>query len=373
MKHVLRIMLVVAGVIITQQALAMNQTSVSSALKHQTVNTDDALTQKIKRILTPAFKEALLVVLREGNDDGTLVKKIIEDGHLNPNDLSSGYTPLMWALNNGKFKMADCLIESKADVDMPQDASQRTLLHIASSSQNEKSCFIMRWLIAHKANVDAKDGYGRTALLLSLETGQHNKVSYLLRHKADVDSTDVQGLTALHYAIKNSDVASAEFLIARQADLNMHGKGKTPLHQAVATGNIDCIKLLLEAKANPNFFDDSYHTPLHYAVVSKKPNAFNVVACMLRCNAEVNSNNSLGQTPLMLAVYHAGDNDKEHLIKFLLEEKAHINKQDVPSGDSALHTAYSLGQDRIISLLIDCGADTNLLSRDGKKPAELKR
>ena len=38
--------------------------------------------------------------------------------------------------------------------------------------------------------------------------------------------------------------------------------GRTPLHQAVKGGNPECVRLLLEAKANVNAEDEKGVTPL---------------------------------------------------------------------------------------------------------------
>jgi ankyrin repeat protein len=56
---------------------------------------------------------------------------------------------------------------------------------------------VVRLLLDHKADVDAKTMSGKTALYLAAGNGHEAVVQLLLKHMADVDENDNDGRTAL--------------------------------------------------------------------------------------------------------------------------------------------------------------------------------
>jgi len=80
---------------------------------------------------------------------------------------------------------------------------------------------------------------------------------------------------ALFDAAKEGNVADVQRLIAEGADVNyqygyvtydyhseVDGK-RTPLHAAADEGKVTAMKVLIEAKANPNAETKTKRTPLH--------------------------------------------------------------------------------------------------------------
>ena len=83
---------------------------------------------------------------------------------------------------------------------------------------------VMR-LLAAGADVDAKDGYGQTALMLAATHGNDGVVRVLLAQGADTDITAKYGLSALMLAVINRHVNSARQLVDAGADLSSTGSG----------------------------------------------------------------------------------------------------------------------------------------------------
>jgi ankyrin repeat protein len=67
---------------------------------------------------------------------------------------------------------------------------------------------------------------------------------------------------ALHDAVQHSDIERVQLLISQGFNLDeLDELGNSPLHWAVMGGYYDIVKLLLEAKANPNVISDDGFTP----------------------------------------------------------------------------------------------------------------
>jgi ankyrin repeat protein len=60
-------------------------------------------------------------------------------------------------------------------------------------------------LLEHKADIDAKDVNGKTALHWADTSGVEAVVPLLLEHKADTDAKDNDGWTALHWTAEKTD------------------------------------------------------------------------------------------------------------------------------------------------------------------------
>ena len=82
------------------------------------------------------------------------------------------------------------------------------------------------------------------------------------------------GDSLLHIVARVGDAEGVGVLIGIGAPANItNAAGSFPLHEAVAGGHVACVKLLLEADADPNCRDSrsrSGETPMHSLVKSRK-------------------------------------------------------------------------------------------------------
>src|SRR6266536_5309889 len=83
--------------------------------------------------------------------------------------------------------------------------------------------------------------------------GDKQAVRALLARKANVNAPQVDGTTALHWAVQSNDLATAELLIKNGANVSAANNATaTPLLLAAVNGNAAMIEMLLMAKADPN-------------------------------------------------------------------------------------------------------------------------
>ena len=78
-------------------------------------------------------------------------------------------------------------------------------------------------------------------------------VRSLLRQKADVNAPQVDGTTALHWAVRLDDLDTADLLIRAGAKVSAANRdGATPLQLAALNGNAAMIEKLVKAGVDPN-------------------------------------------------------------------------------------------------------------------------
>ena len=105
----------------------------------------------------------------------------------------------------------------------------------------------VRGYLKRGADVDAVSPGGNTPLSLAAANGHLDTVAYLLFEDADVDAGG-----PLYQAAKYGYADIAELLIDHQAEVNRpFAAGMTPLHAAVVKENVEMVKLLLMAGADP--------------------------------------------------------------------------------------------------------------------------
>ena len=125
---------------------------------------------------------------------------------------------------------------------------------------------IAELLLKHRADVDARDLYGGSALHTASHLDNQAVVEVLLDHKADVNAYDNEGWTPLHLAAEAGHSSMVKYLISRHANVNAQSKyGRTPLHWACTAGHLAVVNELLSAKANANILDHHDNPAYHYA------------------------------------------------------------------------------------------------------------
>src|SRR5438552_6256602 len=103
-------------------------------------------------------------------------------------------------------------------------------------------------------------------------------VRSLLLKKADVNAPQVDGTTALHWAVRADDLETADLLIRAGANVSAANReGATPMQLAALNGNAAMIERLVKGGANPNAPPTKYGAhALMMAALTAKPDAAKV-------------------------------------------------------------------------------------------------
>lgn len=142
----------------------------------------------------------------------------------------------------------------------------------------------------------------------------------LLEQKADVNAAQADGMTALHWAVRQDDTETAKLLIHAGANVQAATRlGLTPLALACANANPAMIRLLLGAGANVNFAGPNGETPL---MIAARLGDTEPIQALLDGGADVNAKDTAAEsTALMVAIR----GNHAEAVKLLIAHGADVN------------------------------------------------
>lgn len=298
-----------------------------------------------------------------------------------------------------------------------KDHSSNLPLHIAI----DKQCLpLVQWLIEQGADVNAKNRSNKTSLEMAIEKGnleiinallktnkititeetvlfafeqQQNEIALLLRKQLKTIENpalaiyldevhgnnkvkelllkNINGLllpkknwTPLALACVLGKLDIIEWLLSNKADINGVCQGETPLGHAVATGQGQAVKHLIEKGALLNEIIKNTTPPLFIAARDGNVEMVKLLLS-LKNKSKLDINQKyLGRTVLFAAV----QNNRPSVVKLLLEAGCDPCEEDL-NKNKALHIASSLGNEECIVLLT--GAMLNTKNLDKKTPQDL--
>ena len=151
--------------------------------------------------------------------------------------------------------------------------------------------------------------------------------------------------------------AVVKFLLANLPEENAVDSRYCLLAQmACMVGDIECIDLLLQRGMDVNFSGYHYGTALQAASCVGNIEVFER---LLKSGAEINILQGDHGTPLRAAVIQG----HEVLVRMLINQGADVNLRYKAESDSVLHLALRSGNNAIFKLLLDAGAEMNIVTR----------
>ncbi|NGX59942.1 MAG: Phosphocholine transferase AnkX [Chlamydiae bacterium] len=179
----------------------------------------------------------------------------------------------------------------------------------------------------------------------------HNATNYATQYF----SQKKQVITPLHEAVESGKLEDVELLIAMGSNVNARDQhGQTPLHLAADKGQMNVIEFLLKKSADINAETINGETPLHYAVIANRDE---VVEFLIEQGAEVK------QTLL----HEAAQFSSKNIVELLLNNGAEVLAQD-HEGNTPLHLAILFSKNGVIQCLLGRGADVDAKNNDGETP-----
>lgn len=235
-------------------------------------------------------------------------------------------------------------------------------------------------LVSLKADVNAGDPDGTTALHWAVRDNRREMARALLRAGAAANTANRYGVTPLRLAAQNGDVAMIGLLIEAGANVNAaSGEGETVLMTAARTGKVDALTLLIDRGAHVNAHETwQGETALMWAAGENHADA---VKLLIARGADINAHS----TPLefakvkvdfatmvfiamprggMTALMFAAREGALDAVRALTEAGAGLDAVD-PDGTTALVLAIINAHYDVASLLIEKGANPNIGDTSG--------
>jgi ankyrin repeat protein len=242
---------------------------------------------------------------------------------------SGGLTPLLYAARENCLACVNVLLESKADINLPDPDDVSPLL-VAIMNANWD---LAQQLIQAGADVNQWDIFGETPLFIAVN----------LRNRMDGGRASIDPMN------KTTGLAIVKLLLERGANPNMqlffkpanltgstNTRGATPLIRAANNADVEVVKLLLEHGADATVYMADRQTPIHAVLAGRAPEA---------------------QAVEVIKVLHDAGTDVNVI--------ALINHPEEIRGGTALHYAVRKRYKEVIKALASYGIDLNATDQDG--------
>lgn len=252
-------------------------------------------------------------------------------------------------------------------------AAEPNLL-LVEAAKAERWADVQVLLKSRRTDVNVAQADGATALAWAAYWDETDTAKRLLRAGADVDAANDYGVTPLSLACSNRSLTMVELLLDRGADPELAlWNGVTPLMTAAKTGQVGIVRALLKESADVSKAEPRRgQSALMWAIAFGNPDAARVLieagadidARTIRLNENydpmtieaytknVPGTAQGGYTPLMFAA-RQGDLETANL---LLDRGADLNVESAVDG-SALIIATAAGHEKLALLLLEAGAD----------------
>ena len=302
-------------------------------------------------------------------------------------------SPVADAAMAGNREAVQALIAQKADVNAPQ-ADGATALQWAAY-RNDLAMADM--LIAAGADPKARSREGATALYLASIYGSAPMIEKLLKAGVDPNERGPEGETPLMLAARNGNTAAIRVLFDHNADVNATEalRGTTAVMWAAEQGHADAVRLLIQhgakiaAETNPDTRNSRNN--LANPVTERLNSAFGAKG-EARARAQATAAGAKGGAPVpngeakadpfvfsfrrrpapvdgggLSALIYAAREDCLDCVKALLDAGADVN-QRTKYGWTALLTATQNRHYKVGAYLLDHGADPNITNNGGWSP-----
>jgi ankyrin repeat protein len=257
-----------------------------------------------------------------------------------------GVTALHWASRHGDAAIVTALIAAGANARAATRFGGYTPLHLAAE---RGSAPIVKALIGAGASVDARTSTGATPLMLASAAGDPAAIAALLDKGADVDAKESDRFqTPLIFAAANNRLDAVTLLVARGADPNAATK-LTDLAALSRNGeNPDGRDLAVKPETRKRTGPPKILVP-----GVERQHLFNEQVAWQG-----------GMTPLLYAA-RQGHVD---VASALLNAGVDVNQRKGGDNASALLVATVNGQFDLAAMLIERGANPNLIAENGVGP-----
>lgn len=292
-----------------------------------------------------------------------------------------GNTPFHYALKNNQVEAMWLLIKNKANINA-QDLDGNTALHLAAEFKHQTA---LQFLFDNKPRI-LRNKLDRTVLHIAAASGSKTICELIINKYQEycntnssisaseknenllrfINAKDKNKDTAFHIAVRNANIEVVLFFLEfLKVDVNCRTQMNiTPLMIATEIGDASLIKLLLDKNADVTLQNKNLQTALHIAA-EEDLNDICKILVEYQPKAETKtvnllSTNSNGFAPLHIAAV-AG---KTSLVEYFIKMGVDVNTTS-EHGETALHLALNNGNLDLVKLLLSFDADVMAKTSNG--------
>lgn len=236
----------------------------------------------------------------------------------------------MVAARKGRLPVMRTLLDAKADpnrVDFQKD----TALHYAVLGNQPKA---VEMLTQHSADVNLKDNFDLTPLMLATRFASLATVKVLIQAKANAAMADENGWSALFFAIPRGDPEIFDAIADQIGEFDaIDSEGDGLVATALEYNQPTLLKKLIDGHAPVEIPNKHGVTPVHLAVRSGNLEALRLMAK----NMNVNEPMADGRTPLMVAI----DSHQQAAARFFISLNADPSIKDRAGRSSLDHLQHA--------------------------------
>lgn len=305
--------------------------------------TRESAVATLNHVTEPARETPLVIALRERRF--ALADRFLEKGASLEVDVEAGLPFLIASVQTGDREMIDYLLKNKVGIDY-KGVQPTTALAV---SANLGEIGLMKRFIAAKADPNTRGISGKPLLVEAVREGNREKFELLLASKADVDATtgddEPPRTTALSFAVAAKNVEMQEALLNAGASPDVRTLTGDPLlYAAVASRDHDLTRRLLERGAKGEVSSSSKTSPLVAAVQNED---LDMVDLLIRHGVDPSFAGDTSGSPLFVAAA----NGNLAIAHQLIAAGAPVDTQTL------LAKSYERRDDPLMSLLLNSGAD----------------
>ncbi|HWI20447.1 MAG TPA: ankyrin repeat domain-containing protein [Vicinamibacterales bacterium] len=268
------------------------------------------------------------------------VKKLLKEGADVNGAQGDGMTALHWAALNGDADLASMLLYAGANVGAKTRIGGYTPLHLAAQVGHAA---VIAPLIAGGAPVTATTATGATALMHAAHSGSAESVRILLENGADPNLKETaNGQTALMFAAAADRVEVVKLLLARGADIKATSRVED-FSALTMSSQVDQNGVPVQAQAAQRGDVPGVTRPFNY-------------------------NELIGKHGGLAALHFAARQGAMATAEALIAAGADINQQGAGDKTTPMVVAAVNGHFDFVSMLLDKGADPNIVSEGGMFP-----
>ena len=300
-------------------------------------------------------------------------------------------TALMIGCQNDNVEAITVLLSAGADSNTA-DINGGTWMHYAAFGGCSKET--LQSIIGNGAEVNVRDKYNATALIVACGKGNEEAINVLLSTEANCNITDADGATCFHHAVFGGcSKETLQAIINHGADINAgDNNNRTPLMIGCWKDNVEAINVLLNAGADSRIVDVNGATCFHHAVLGGCSKG--TLQAIIDHDTDIDAADNNNRTALMIGCWkdnveainvllNAGADSRivdvngatcfhhavlggcsKGTLQAIIDHDTDIDAAD-NNNRTALMIAFNKDNVEAIDVLLNAGADSNIPCADG--------